>query len=55
MSAQYMVTVGDPFDGFTHYGPFDSAEEANAWADNENTASGVVGNESWWVGVLNLP
>jgi hypothetical protein len=32
---QYVVTAGNLFDGYEIHGPFQSAEEANDWADDE--------------------
>jgi len=55
-SAQAIVIVGNPVDGFTFYGPFLGVTEANNWADLESgNAHGVIGNEPWFVVVLNLP
>lgn len=28
---EYIVMVGNPSDGFTHYGPFDSFDDADEW------------------------
>ena len=50
MNDQYIVLAGSPFDGFTHYGMFDSFEQAQEWAD------GVIGfNTEWWVAKLESP
>jgi len=50
MNDQYIVLAGSPFDGFTHYGMFDSFEQAQEWAD------GVIGfNTEWWVAKLQSP
>lgn len=32
---KFVVSVGNPFDGLTLYGPFDSSEEANEWVGDE--------------------
>jgi len=39
----FVVAVGNPFDGISLFGSFDTAEAANEWADRE------VRNETWWV------
>lgn len=33
MDEQYVVYIGDAFNGATLYGPFDDAEEATQWAE----------------------
>jgi hypothetical protein len=38
----FIVISGNPKDGFTHYGPFDDADQAEEWAD-ENL------KDSYWV------
>ena len=38
-----IVITGNPGDGFVYYGPFDDAEQANAWAEDE------LRNAEWWV------
>jgi hypothetical protein len=58
MSEQYMVLVGNAFTGVTGYGPFNSDQEANDWAVDEESATaprGVIADEPWVVGVLNSP
>jgi hypothetical protein len=46
----YIVLAGSPFDGFTHYGMFDSFEKAQDWADE------TIGfNTEWWVAKLESP
>ena len=37
------VVAGNPVDGFTIYGPFATADEANEWAD------GTKFDDPWWV------
>lgn len=46
---RYCVAQGNPFDGVTLYGPFDTTEEADEWA----TANGD--NLDWWIVDLNSP
>lgn len=46
---QYIVITGNPCDGFFFYGPFDTAEQANDWADREQHGM------DWWVGPLATP
>ena len=43
----FIVLVGNPFDGFTHYGTFDSFENAQKWADE---TIGFISD--WWVAGL---
>jgi hypothetical protein len=43
---QYVVTAGNLFDGYEIHGPFQSAEEANDWADDE------LRGEDWVCGPL---
>jgi hypothetical protein len=43
----YLVIVGNPLDGYTHFGPFDSQNEATDWA-SEN----VDRYYEWWIGEL---
>jgi hypothetical protein len=38
-----IVIVGNPADGFKHYGPFQSTALAQQWADR------VHGDDTWWV------
>lgn len=52
---RYIVVVGNPADGHFYYGPFDEAEEANAWAEQEDRANGTIAGDDWWVVNLNLP
>lgn len=51
---RYIVSVGDLFDP-THYGPFDSAHEAEVWVSRETAQDGVIDDESTRIVVLNLP
>ena len=46
---QYMVAVGNPFEGITFYGPFQYLEDANDWAAIEDPA------EDWWIVTLYAP
>ena len=45
---QYIVISGNPVDGTNHAGPFDSADEAGQWAD-ENSG------DEWWIVALTNP
>jgi len=50
MKDLYIVLAGSPFDGFSHYGVFDSFEQAQKWADE------VIGfTAEWWVSKLESP
>ena len=47
MTEQYIVLKGSPFYGFTHYGVFDSFDNAEKWADE------TIGNEvEYWIAKL---
>lgn len=46
---QYCVAQGNPFDGVTLYGPFETSEEASEWAESND------GNFDWWIVNLNAP
>jgi hypothetical protein len=39
----FVIVVGNVADGFRHYGPFDTAEYANEWADSIQS----LRNEDW--------
>jgi hypothetical protein len=39
-----VIVSGNPIDGFSFYGPFLNASEANNWGDSEMNA-----NSEWWV------
>ena len=47
---QYKITIasGNPVDGFTFHGPFQSNEEATTWAERRL-------DESWWIVKLYKP
>lgn len=45
----YIVALGDPFDGFTLYGPFVDSDEATNWAENN------AGDQAWTVAELETP
>lgn len=47
---QYVVIIGDPIDGLTFVGPFEDAEEAMAWAEENDDNI-----RSWWVSDLEMP
>lgn len=46
---RYCVAQGNPFDGVTLYGPFETSEEADDWAAAND------GNFDWWIVNLNDP
>jgi hypothetical protein len=50
MIEQWIVLAGSPFDGFTHYGTFESFEQAEQWADEK-----IAFNSEWWVAKLDNP
>lgn len=43
----FLVVYGSPIDGLTFCGPFDTRDEALAWAD-ENIAT----EYDWWVATI---
>lgn len=49
----HIVIIGNPVDGFTHYGPFDDAAVATDWAD-EYVQADKYGLD-WWVVDLHDP
>lgn len=46
---KYILIFGNPVDGFTYLGPFDSTEEANDYADDK------IRRDDWWVAILDKP
>ena len=44
-----IVITGNPVDGLFFYGPFKTAEDANEWADAEQS------DQEWWVAPLDEP
>jgi hypothetical protein len=48
---QYVIAVGDPFNGLIFYGPFNGSNEAGEWA----TDSPHCHNETWAVVPLRSP
>lgn len=42
----HVVLVGNPVDGLTIYGPFDTGEDASTWADD------YVSSDAWWIAPL---
>lgn len=46
---QYVVIVGDPVLGLKFFGPFEDADEAMTWADQEHD------DQSWWVADMEMP
>ena len=49
VSARWIVTVGNPFDGFTIYGPFDSSDDATYWAEHNRDG------DNWWLQEIKEP
>jgi predicted RNA-binding Zn-ribbon protein involved in translation (DUF1610 family) len=49
MSYPRLVIIGNPFEGYTYHGPFDTFEAAEEYAE---AVSG--GGSEWWVGDLQL-
>lgn len=45
----YIVITGNPIDGLRHTGPFDSAEEAIEWGEQEAKPG------EWWLVELENP
>ena len=48
MRDNYIVAVGDPFDAINFFGPFDSFEDAEWWADRN-------ADLNWWILGLESP
>lgn len=46
---QYMVAIGDPFNGISFYGPFQYMDEANDWVTD------IDPSEDWWIVELSHP
>lgn len=46
--AQYVVLSGNPVDGLTHTGPFNSSDLAGRWAEEG-------GGDEWWIVTLESP
>lgn len=42
LSPMAVIAIGNPFDGITLYGPYQSSEDANAEAD-------TIRDSEWWV------
>ena len=49
MNNRYIVIVGNPVDGFSFFGLFDSAKDAGDWAECE------CKNQTWWTAELKEP
>lgn len=47
----FIIVAGHYSVGFTHYGPFSSAEEAKEWAIKAHTV-GLLDDNEWWVDTL---
>ena len=45
----YIAVLGNPIDGFTHYGPFETQNDAIDWAVVNGT------NLEWWTTPLYIP
>lgn len=45
----FVVVIGNPFDGLSIHGPFDSHDDARQWAEDEGDS------ESWWVKEVEKP
>ena len=46
---QFIVIMGNPVDGFTHIGPFDSFEDGTDYMEEER------GNPDMWLALLQKP
>jgi hypothetical protein len=46
---KYAAVLGNMSDGYSHYGPFDTYEEADVWATSHE------GGEGWDVVTLGVP
>jgi hypothetical protein len=49
MKDNYMVVIGNIFDGFSFYGPFATFDDASDWADTNAISS------EWWVASVEIP
>lgn len=47
---KFVLVEGNPVDGFTYTGPFNSSEEAVEYADD-----GVCTTADWWVAEMEFP
>lgn len=47
MTEQYVVCVGNPFDGMALYGPFPDAEAATDWAERGGDDEIRIGGQDW--------
>jgi hypothetical protein len=45
---QFIVIYGNPADGFSHVGPFNSRDEASRYAEPDTP-------ENWWIVMLDAP
>ena len=48
MKTKQIVAIGNPYNGFTYYGPFNNHNQALTWAEKE-----LAGD--WWVIELENP
>lgn len=46
----WIVITGNPMDGFGYTGPFESADQANEWADMH-----VTREYDWWLAKVEAP
>jgi hypothetical protein len=53
----FLIVNGDPLDGFSYWGPFETADAATAWANREIKPELLwSGSRStWWVSELEEP
>ena len=50
MKEEWIILAGSPFDGFSHYGTFESFDQAQEWADTK-----IGFTVEWWVAKLDNP
>ena len=54
----FVVIAGSPIDGYRHFGPFTSDEEATTWGENNQdriTGEEAAAHAEWWVAPLTRP
>lgn len=47
-AAQFIVIYGNPSDGFSHVGPFESRDDASQYASADTAGD-------WWIVMLDAP
>lgn len=50
MNTHFIVCYGNPIDGLTFTGPFETRDSANEWAD-----ANIATEYDWWVAPIEQP